>query len=183
MENKYTELDLNEFFKDEYKKLNYSEGIGASGIITVNQIINVYNDPKIDKKSGIEYLGLGNHIDVLDRLIKDIYNTNSTYLEKYYKELITIKYWNCPYSKIILFFLPELMTELEFNNLCLLEEYYKEIFSKVKIDVGVFTYGSNVREYGPEIQTKSNLKPILEYANKRVSKELKRDNKEKILKI
>lgn len=179
----YNNLDLNEFFKDEYKRLNHSEGIGASGIITNNQIINVYNDPKVDKKTGIEYLGLGDHIDVLDRLVKDIYNVDSNYLEKYYEEMITIKYWNCPYSKIILFYLPKIITELEFNNLVSLDEYYKEVFNNHEIQVAAFTYGNNIREYGPEIQTTSKLGPILEYANERVDKTLKREKQEKILKL
>ena len=183
MLNDYHRLDLNEFFKEEYQKLNYSEGIGASGIITENQIINVYNDPKVDKKTGIEYLGLGDHIDILDRLVKDIYNTDSNYLEKYYEEMITIKYWNCPYSKIIMLLLPKIITEDEYNNMRLLNNYYKEIFNNHKIQVAAFTYGNNVREYGPEIQTTSKLDPILEYANERVNKSLKRDSKEKILKI
>ncbi len=37
----YNNLDLNEFFKDEYSRVNYSEGIGGVGIITENQIVNV----------------------------------------------------------------------------------------------------------------------------------------------
>ena len=46
----YVKLNLNEFSKDEYSRLDYSEGIGGVGIITENQIINVYNDLKVINK-------------------------------------------------------------------------------------------------------------------------------------
>jgi hypothetical protein len=179
----YNNLDLNEFFKDEYKRLNHCEGIGASGIITNNQIINVYNDPAIDQKSGIEYLGLGAHNDILDRLIKDIYNPNSNYLENYYKNIITIRYNNAPYTKLIVYFIPNIISEYEFNNLLLMKDYYKEAFNNYEIKVGAYTYGTNTRENPKEIEAISNFDPIIDFASKRIDKSLSNDSKEKILKL
>ena len=178
----YYNLDLNEFFKDEYKELNRSEGIGGSGLITGNQIINVFNDYKVNPKDNKEYIGLGDHEVIMNRMLKDMYG-ESSYYNKYLYELISIKYWNAPYAKIIMFYLPLLLTEKEFNNMCLLEEFYKEIFNKTDIQVAAFTFGSNVHEYGPEIQTTSNLSPILEYAKKRVDKKLVRKHFDKKVEI
>lgn len=183
MDKSYYELNLIDFFKDEYERLNHCEGIGASGIITNNQIINVYNDIAIDPKSGIEYLGLGAHNDILDRLIKDIYNPNSNFLQNYYKNIITIHYENAPYTKRIIYFIPNIISEYKFNNLLLMKDYYKEVFNEYEIKVGAFTYGTNSRENPEEIEAISNFDPIIDFASKRVDKSLSNDSKEKILKI
>lgn len=175
----YTNLDLNEFYKDEYSKVNYSEGIGGVGIITENQIINVYNDLKVSKQDNKEYLGLGNHIDKFEELIRDMYGNNIIYYDLYLKELIQLKYWNCPYFKIIGMYFPKELTEKEFNNLLLLEKYYKEIFNKYRITIGAYTFGDNVRENGPEVECYSKLEPIYEHVSKRINKSLTRERKEK----
>ena len=127
----YNNLDLNEFFKDEYSKVNYSEGIGGVGIITENQIVKLYNDYKLCKQDNKYYLGLGDHIVKFEELLKN---------------------------------------------------YYKEIFDKYRITIGAYTFGSNVRENGPEVECYSNLEPIYEYISKRVNKSLTRKlNDKKII--
>jgi len=175
----YNNLDLNEFFKDEYSKVNYSEGIGGVGIITENQIVNVYNDYKLCKQDNKYYLGLGDHLDKFEELLKDMYGDNISYYDSYLSKLIQLKYWNCPYFKIIGMFFPTEITEKEFSNLLLLKDYYKEVFDKYRITIGAYTFGSNVRENGPEVECYSNLEPIYEHISKRVNKSLTRKIKDK----
>ena len=175
----YINLDLNEFYKDEYSSLNYSEGIGGMGLVTENQIINVFNDYAINKKDNKEYIGLGNHEDITNRLLRDMYGSDIKYYEKYLGELIQLKYWNCPYYKIIGMYFPKELTEKEFNNLLLLEDYYKEIFNKYRITIGAYTFGDNVRENGPEVECYSKLEPIYEHVSKRINKSLTRERKDK----
>ncbi|MBP3766304.1 MAG: hypothetical protein J6G98_03910 [Bacilli bacterium] len=177
----YFKLDLDDFFKDEYKSLNYSEGIGAMGIITSRQIINVYNDYGLNKKDNLEYLGLENHMEMTSRILFDIYRSHN--IDRLLYEVISIKYWNSPYYKLILFFLPELLTLKEFNNLETLDSFYNDIFKKYQISIGCYTFGDNIREYRPAIECISDFNPILDYASKRVDKTLVRKREEKILKI
>ena len=182
--NKYYKLDLEEFFKEEYEKLNYSEGIGASGLVTDKQVINIFNDYKLDEKTGKEWLGLEDHQPMFERLFNDIYSPSDKYYDKYYEQLISIRYWNSPDCKAIVLFLPKHVTNNELENLKSLRKFYKEVFEKYKrIEVGAFTFGNNVREYGPEIQAYSKLEPIIDYVGERLDTSLKREYKEKILKI
>ena len=176
----YYKLDLDDFFKDEYEKLNHNEGIGGVGIITSNQIINVYNDYDLNKSDNKMYLGLASHYEMVKKVLTDIYGQ---YYDLYMYELISIKYWNCPYFKIIAFYLPKILTCEEFKNLKSLNKYYSDIFKKYDITVGCYTFGDNVVEYGPEVQAKSNLEPILEHVSNRVDKTLLRTRNEKIIKI
>ena len=82
----YYKLDLDEFFKDEYINLNNNEGIGAMGIITSKQIINVYNDYGLNKKDNKMYLGLSNHYEMTKKILTDIYGK---YYDSYMYDLIS----------------------------------------------------------------------------------------------
>lgn len=176
----YYKLDLDEFFKDEYINLNNNEGIGAMGIITSKQIINVYNDYGLNKKDNKMYLGLSNHYEMTKKILTDIYGK---YYDSYMYELISIKYWNSPYFKIIAFYLPTLLTESEYKFMESLNDYYSDIFKKYDITVCSYTFGDNIFEYGPAIELKSRMDLILDEAHDRVDKTLVRKKEEKILKI
>ena len=70
-------LDFYEFFKDEYSLLNGGEGVGASGIITPLQMINVVNLPKKDEITREKGdWGSGYHIDTYQKIFELIYQLN-----------------------------------------------------------------------------------------------------------
>ena len=98
------DMDFNEFFKKEYSFLNGCEGIGASGIITFNQMINVINIDGEDIDTGKMGWGLGPHQYTREELIKLIYGVEFSEYDFYgegdfrrgilYKSII-IRYINC----------------------------------------------------------------------------------------
>ena len=61
---KLVRLDLVEFFRDEYGMVSGGEGIGASGIITNLQMINVVNIDGDDKYLEDRW-GVGSHYDTI----------------------------------------------------------------------------------------------------------------------
>lgn len=90
----YNEFDFVKFFDDKYKsaktqdKQYSSEGIGAVGIITHNQMILRVNQPEYDIVSKKYVSGLGHHYveeDIIYREIYDILNNdfNQLYPETY----------------------------------------------------------------------------------------------------
>lgn len=97
-------MDFNEFFKKEHSFLNGCEGIGASGIITFNQMINVINIDGEDIDTGKMGWGLGSHQYTREELVKLIYGVEFSEIEFYgegdfrrgllYKSII-IRYVNC----------------------------------------------------------------------------------------
>lgn len=175
----YKRLDLNDFFDPKYEKLNQASGIGAMGFITSRQNIQVYNDIGLDKKSNHEYLGIGDHDVITKRVLEDIYGTS---YDTHLYELISIKYWNSEIFKIIALYFPKAITLDEYEYLYDLKECYKYIFEQYKITVGAYEFGNNVIEYGPDVETRSNFDPIIDYGRERLDLNLVRNKKEKILK-
>ena len=178
----YYKLDVNDFFDEKYEKLNQSSGIGAMGFITTNQSIHVYNDYGLDKKTTKEYLGIADHETITKNILCDIYSIEPCLVDRYLYNLISIKYWNSELFKVIALYFPEKITLNEYKYLIDLQYYYEEVFKKYKITVGAYEFGNNVIEYGPDVETKSNLDPIIKYGRERLDVDLKRKLKEKVLK-
>ena len=86
----YYKLDYDEFFDPKYSNLNNGEGIGATGIITSNQSIHVFNDYDIDPKSQIEYIGLGKHDSKKSEILQDIYGIESSVKDVYLYKVISL---------------------------------------------------------------------------------------------
>ena len=178
----FYKLDINDFFNDEYVELNNSNGIGGTGFLTSLQSIHLYNDYALDKKTNKEFIGLGDHIDITNKVFKEIYGIEKNLVDQYLYNLISIKYWNSPYFKIIAFSFPKKITLNEYKYLLDLQYYYLDVFKKTKkIIVAAYEFGNNVNEFGPEVEGYSNLEPIIKYGRERLDKDLKRKVKEKIL--
>ena len=157
----YHELNINEFYKKEYESLNNNNGIGGMGFITSLQSIHLYNGYDIDKETNKEYLGLGDHIELTNNVLSYIYYTDPKFADKYLYDLISIKYWNSTYFKIIAMYFPKNITLNEYKYLVDLQYYYKDIFDKYNITVAAYEYGnSNNDEYGPDIETRNSLEVL-----------------------
>lgn len=177
----FYKLDLNDFFDKEYEELNNSNGIGGMGFITSLQSIHLYNDFGIDKKTNVEFLGIGDHIDLTNKVFKEIFDIDTNLVDRYLYELISIKYWNSPYFKIIAMYFPKIISLNEYKYLVDLQYYYKEVFDKYNITVAAYEFGNNVIEYGPDVETRNNLDPIIKYGKDRLDINLKRKIREKKL--
>lgn len=177
----YCKLDINDSFDRKYEELNDSNGIGAIGFITNNQSIHMYNDYGINKKDNKEYLGLGDHIELTNRVFNDIFCIESNLVDQYLYKLISIKYWNSKYYKIIAMYFPKTITLNEYKYLVDLQYYYKDIFENNRITVLAYEFGNNVVEYGPDVEAYSELEPIIRYGRDRLDTDLKRKIKERKL--
>lgn len=178
----FYKLDLNDFYDDKYGELNNSNGIGGMGFITSNQSIHLYTDYGIDKGTNIEFLGIGDHIDLTKKVLCEIYSIDSCLVDRYLYNLISIKYWNSNPDKIIAMYFPNNITLNEYKYLIDLQFYYKEIFDKYKITLAAYEFGNNVVEFGPDVKSYSDLDPIIKYGRERLDVDLKRKVKEKVLK-
>ena len=179
----FYKLDIKDFFDKKYKNVNNNNGIGGMGFITNNQSIHIYNDKGYDKRDKKEYLGLGSHIEITEKVLCEIYNIPKNLVDDFLCNLISIKYWNSENFKIITMSFPKSITLNEYKQLVDLQFYYKEIFNKYKIIVAANSFENDVEEFGPKVQSISDLEPIIKYGRDKLDTNLKRCNKEKILKI
>lgn len=75
----YNDFDFLSFFDDKYKNVKYgdkeetSDGVGAVGIITHNQMIIKTNDAALDLNSNEVIDGAGHHYDKETEMLKEIY--------------------------------------------------------------------------------------------------------------
>lgn len=75
----YNDFDFLSFFDDKFKNVRYadeeetSDGIGAVGIITHNQMIIKMNEPALDSNSNEVIAGVGHHYDEETKLLKELY--------------------------------------------------------------------------------------------------------------
>ncbi len=81
-------LDLEEFFQKgnggyTAYELAYPEGLGASILITPKKMIEVYNNPALDKAKAL-LSGIGSHGDTLEIILAAIFNLElqGSYLKK-----------------------------------------------------------------------------------------------------
>lgn len=178
----YFKLDINELYDKKYEKLNNSSGAGGMGFITSRQSIQVFNDKGLDKKDGVEYLGIGDHYDISKKVLTDIYGISEKLVDRKLYDLISIKYWNSQIFKLIVMYFPRTITLEEYKYLKDLKSYYDYLFSQQEIRLGAYEFGANSVEYAPDVKSTSDLNPIIDYAKDRLDINLERKAKEKILK-
>ena len=178
----FYKLDLRDFFHERYEELNNNNGIAAMGFITNDQTINLYTDYGHDDKYNRDYIGIGDHYSLTLNVLCRIYSIDPCLVDNYLYKLISIKYLNSPYFRVIAMYFPKNITLNEYKRLVDLQFYYKKVFEKYDIKVAAYEFGNNVVEYGPDIETVSDMNPIIKYGRERLDIDLKRNVKEKILK-
>ena len=179
----YKKIDFLDFYSEKYENLNNQAGIGGMGFITPIQTIHVYNDYALDKKTNIEFLGLGDHNKITSKVLMDIYDIPIDLVEKYLHNIISIKYWNSNTYKIIAFYFPKIITLEEYKHLIDLQYIYGDIFYKYKIVLAAYEYDKDDFEYGPDVQSTNYLDPIFKYGKEKLNLNLDKSIKEKILKL
>lgn len=142
-------IDLVEFFDDKNKELG-GMGIGATGIITQNQMINRYNDYSNFNKCNIK--GTGSHFDTEGSIMSDIFGYDRRlflgygYDQKLYSklnlrqkralgEMVVLKYINNSTGKYVLIYLPqtqETITEEQFEAIKYVGEKISEAGRKLR---------------------------------------------------
>lgn len=144
---KLKKLDLYYFFKDEHSMLYDGEGIGAVGLITPNQMINVENIDGENKKSGkIDCWSAGAHQHTREKVINSIYGID--YFEDVVYEngdsrrglvsrMIEIRYVNNKYGKIIFITIPAFVNQYQYDCLSILNEQIKMVQDSCNVPIRV----------------------------------------------
>ena len=182
---KLEELDFFEFFKDEYGTWYNGFGIGGSGIITPNQMINVVNIDGAPKDGVLSGWGGGEHLLTWAEIIKQIYKIDYDNTKPYETgdirkgielRLIEIRYVNMVGNKFIVIRVPAKINKFQYDSLGKLNTMIQAVntLSKNEIQVGVINTG-----YIPNIihgMTNSShsiafsdLSDALEYYNKHIT--------------
>ena len=124
-------IDLEEFFDDKNKNIG-GMGIGATGVITQNQMINRYNNYSNFNKCTIE--GTGSHFDTEGSIMSDIFGFDPKlflgygYNQNLYRKLdsrekraleetVVLKYINNSTGKYVLIYLPSVQQTVTENQL------------------------------------------------------------------
>lgn len=173
-------LDLYYFFKEEHGDLYGGEGIGAVGLITPNQMINVINIDGEDKISGNkECWSLGAHQHTREKVIKTIYGID--YSEDVYDKndvrrgltarMVEIRYVNNKFDKSISITIPSFINQFQYESLCFLNEQIKMLKNSgvINLQVNVSNNGFNPNECIIDSETvfwdkkEDNLADALEY--------------------
>lgn len=148
-------LDLYHFFKDEYGELYNGEGIGAVGLITPTQMINVVNIDGEDKKSGKkDCWALGAHQHTREKIVESIYGIEYSEDIIYEKEdvrrgltsrIIEIRYVNNKFGKMISINIPSFINSSQYDNLFFLNNMIEEFrkFTNNNVVVNVSNNGLN----------------------------------------
>lgn len=143
-------LNLIEFFKDEYSKVNKGFGIGGSGIITPKQMINVININDENKKE-LNGWGQGSHQMTFEEILKKSYNlqkaqisSNFFKLSKLLERIIYIHYinWTFTFQKYVQVNIPAYITNSQYESLLKLNKSLEEIscYYNIKIFVQIDGY-------------------------------------------
>lgn len=151
-------LDLCYFFKEEHGNLYGGEGIGAIGLITPNQMINVVNIDGEDKKSGDkDCWSLGAHQHTREEVIRCIYGIYYSEEDVYDKSdvrrgltarMVEIRYVNNKFDKIISITIPSFINSFQYESLCFLNEQIQMLKNSCEINlkVNVSNNGLNPNE-------------------------------------
>ena len=125
-------LDLGYFFKDEHGDLYGGDGIGAVGLITPTQMINVVNIDGEDKRSGKkDCWSLGAHQHTREKIVESIYGIEFSEDVIYEvgdvrrgltSRIIEIRYVNNKFGKIISVSIPSFINQNQYNYLVMLNE-------------------------------------------------------------
>ncbi len=136
-------IDLKEFFDDKYRHVN-GIGIGATGIITTNQMVNRFNEPDIDKNTNQVVNGAKSHSEEQIAITRDIYDFEDvlgpgefdldTTLEKMnpdfkrmLEENVQIRYINSSSGNAVVIFIPTNSDHISSSQLEAIELLGKEI--------------------------------------------------------
>lgn len=136
-------IDLKEFFDDKYRHVN-GIGIGATGIITTNQMVNRFNEPDIDKNTNQVVNGAKSHSEEQIAITRDIYDFEDvlgpgefdldTTLEKMnpdfkrmLEENVQIRYINSSSGNAVVIFIPTNSDYISSSQLEAIELLGKEI--------------------------------------------------------
>ena len=136
-------IDLKEFFDDKYRHVN-GMGIGATGIITTNQMVNRFNEPDIDKNTNQVVNGAKSHSEEQIAITRDIYDFEDvlgpgefdldTTLEKMnpdfkrmLEENVQIRYINSSSGNAVVIFIPTNSDYISSSQLEAIELLGKEI--------------------------------------------------------
>lgn len=181
-------LDFYEFYKDEYSKIDRGFGIGASGIITPKQMINVINVTDNNKKELYGW-AQGGHQQTFYEIIKHIYNLDEdndwnstselareTILNRLVLKMIHIHYinWSSINNKYIIIYLPAYITKSQCDNLLNLNKKIKELSKnyKIRVDLHINGYIFNpiqkeiFKEESFDNNSKNNIIEAIKYLNK-----------------
>lgn len=186
---KLEELDLFDFFKDEYGFLYDGFGIGGAGIITPNQMINVVNVDGSPKDRVSPGWGGGTHMDTYAEMIRQIYkieynNINPFKMPAILKtlefRLIKIRYVNELGNKLVIVNIPAKINKFQYDSLCRLNTMIQAVNALSKNKIGVlvnnngflpnFIDGKKIEVEIPNYDEKlNNLPDALEYYKNHIS--------------
>lgn len=159
-------IDLNKFYDKKYSYVN-NTGIGAVSVITPKQMVTRINSESFDYISNSMVSGLGPHDEEQIAIIRDIYGLpdvldngigyyDPDFVEltddykKLLKEVITIKYTNCPGSMNAAIYLPEdnkCLTKEEISTIKYVGKEIEKVANNLNIDIVIgLKDGDNVLE-------------------------------------
>lgn len=174
-------IDFEEFFDDKNKELG-GMGIGATGIITQNQMINRYNNYSNFNDYSIK--GTGSHFDTEGNIMSDIFGFNTKlflgygYDQKLYSSLderqkrvlgetVVLKYINNSTGKYVLIYLPnvqESVTEKQFEAIKYVGEKISEAGRKLRRPIRIIV--TDRKDKATEINSMKNY--IIPFLEKRI---------------
>lgn len=133
-------LDFDEFFLEEYSKVDRGFGIGGAGIITNKQMINVFN--VIDEtKSDLNGWAQGSHLVTFNEILKRVYGDEIDDADLNYllMNLIHIRYinWTSIFDKYIEINIPSYVSKSQYKNLLKLNKIIDKLSLKYNISVNV----------------------------------------------
>lgn len=170
-------IDLEEFFNDKYKFTN-NTGIGATGIITQNQMVTRFNETKTDRFTGNAVRGLGPHDEEVIAIIRDIFAFNDILdnglgyydadivkddldenYQKMINETIQINYVNCEGGNIVSIHLPKTQQSLTTNQLDMIKYLGKEIEkTATSVDDNIVIYATDGKNF---VQEENTIKSVI----------------------
>lgn len=174
-------IDFEEFFDDKNKEIG-GMGIGATGIITQNQMINRYNNYSNFNKCTIK--GIGSHFDTEGSIMSDIFGFNTKlflgygYNQNLYsslderkkrvlEEIVVLKYINNNTGKYTLIYLPniqETVTEKQFEAIKYVGEKISEAGIKLRRPIKIII--TDRKDKATEINSIKNY--IIPFVEKRI---------------
>ena len=133
-------LDFDEFFLEEYSKVDRGFGIGGAGIITNKQMINVFNVSD-ELKKDLNGWAQGAHLVTFNEILKRVYGDEIDDADLNYllMNLIHIHYinWSSIFDKYIEINIPAYVSKSQYKNLLKLNKIIDKLSLKYNISVNV----------------------------------------------
>lgn len=137
---KLEKLDFDEFFLEEYSKVDRGFGIGGAGIITNKQMINVFNVSD-ELKKDLNGWAQGAHLITFNEILKRVYGDEIDDADLNYllMNLIHIHYinWSSIFDKYIEINIPAYVSKSQYKNLLKLNKIIDKLSLKYNISVNV----------------------------------------------